>query len=346
MTKSDEGEPIIIVNGDFFFGVPFGAAVHAKLLRETGASAQCDGGPRCGCVRGVFVEELMQTVFRNRPGELSRRQRMLMRDCLGQLAGNLPAAAAPIPPPAPRASTSIVPPDSPHNHGYDGPRTTPAQAEIQQGADTIVSECMRLVSGVFNQADKVERSGRKGREVSEAEVRAALGKCTSDQCAEVSIVLVSGHSVTDRQGRTVGIHCADMEACKQQLRTALSTQAGVGIAAEFAELLVSTLAISVFRLPLDVAKNLSIFWEDGRTIAFNKGGSLFFNLKYYMQQREAQGKARSVDHATLADYWFVVMAHELAHNIANGHGKEHESVMETLLQSFMRNHVVASANRL
>ena len=70
---------------------------------------------------------------------------------------------------------------------------------------------------------------------------------------------------------------------------------------------------------------LHVFYDvEGRTIAFNRGGSIFFNLRFFIQlHAEGQG-ARSVGYKREAMvYWWVVMAHELAHNLESTHSAKH-----------------------
>lgn len=65
--------------------------------------------------------------------------------------------------------------------------------------------------------------------------------------------------------------------------------------------------------------------EAGGTIAFNTGGSIFCNLRFFLQLHSPsmggpiQGKAK-VDAAT---WWWVVIAHELAHNLVSPHNADH-----------------------
>ena len=74
-------------------------------------------------------------------------------------------------------------------------------------------------------------------------------------------------------------------------------------------------------------KVLHIFYdESGGTIAFNTNGSIFCNFRFFLQlhaarlQTEQQtGQAR----ADAATWWWVVMAHELAHNLVSPHNSDH-----------------------
>lgn len=79
---------------------------------------------------------------------------------------------------------------------------------------------------------------------------------------------------------------------------------------------------SVYR----VAKSaLHLFYdESGLTIAFNTGGSMFFNLRFFMQLHSAKWSSGTEAEKTEAMvWWWVVMAHELAHNLISAHSAEH-----------------------
>ncbi|PHH92302.1 hypothetical protein CDD83_8016 [Cordyceps sp. RAO-2017] len=79
--------------------------------------------------------------------------------------------------------------------------------------------------------------------------------------------------------------------------------------------------------------------ESGGTIAFNTGGSIFCNLRFFLQlhasslngQNAAAGQAK----AKAATWWWVVMAHELAHNLVTPHNSEHSYYTESFIQQYM-----------
>ncbi len=68
---------------------------------------------------------------------------------------------------------------------------------------------------------------------------------------------------------------------------------------------------------------LHIFYdESGGTIAFNSNGSLFCNFRFFKQLHEGKigdGEGR----VEAAAYWWIVMAHELAHNLVKAHNSDH-----------------------
>ncbi|QSL66000.1 hypothetical protein MERGE_003137 [Pneumocystis wakefieldiae] len=72
------------------------------------------------------------------------------------------------------------------------------------------------------------------------------------------------------------------------------------------------------------ASILNIFYDDnGPTIAFNKNGSIFCNLRYYIllhSKKLVSGNLKDV-----IAFWFVTIAHELSHNIVSEHGHLHRN---------------------
>lgn len=71
-------------------------------------------------------------------------------------------------------------------------------------------------------------------------------------------------------------------------------------------------------------KAVHIFYDEaGGTIAFNRGGSIFCNLRFFAQlhaPRLGQSGEARVEATT---WWWVVAAHELAHNLVAPHNSEH-----------------------
>lgn len=96
--------------------------------------------------------------------------------------------------------------------------------------------------------------------------------------------------------------------------------ANIGAINSFATLLVEVGGIYALS-----PKVLHIFFDEaGGTIAFNTGGSIFCNLRFFLQLHAAQfnsenGAAKS----EAATWWWVVMAHELAHNLVTPHNADH-----------------------
>lgn len=91
-------------------------------------------------------------------------------------------------------------------------------------------------------------------------------------------------------------------------------------------------ATSFSTLLLDLAEVLSakktsfhMFADhDGSRIAFNKDGSLFFNIRYYVQCHVSDRPSPEDPNY----FWYMVACHELAHNGESGHNARHEHLME------------------
>ncbi|ORX61525.1 hypothetical protein DM01DRAFT_1404308 [Hesseltinella vesiculosa] len=98
--------------------------------------------------------------------------------------------------------------------------------------------------------------------------------------------------------------------------------------------LVTTLA-QVFDLKLNT---LHLFYDaEGSTIAFNRSGSLFLNLRFYLALH-TQGSQGAQDPAKVADaliYWFMTVCHELAHNFVAEHSSEHEFYFSSFAEVYM-----------
>ena len=68
---------------------------------------------------------------------------------------------------------------------------------------------------------------------------------------------------------------------------------------------------------------------DGNRIAFNRGGCLFFNLRYYEQCHGGK------DERMALSFWYTTLCHELAHNTEPGHNALHENIMEGLIAKYL-----------
>ncbi|KAK3055030.1 hypothetical protein LTR09_004190 [Extremus antarcticus] len=83
-------------------------------------------------------------------------------------------------------------------------------------------------------------------------------------------------------------------------------------------------------------QTLNIFHdESGAAIAFNSNGSLFCNLRYFMQlhagnMQEADGKVEAMA------YWWITLCHELAHNLVGDHSAEHSFYTESFVAQYFR----------
>ena len=90
-------------------------------------------------------------------------------------------------------------------------------------------------------------------------------------------------------------------------------------------------AASLLTLP---PKALHIFHDTtGPTIAFNSNGSIFCNLRYFLQlHAEGMGSAEGKVQAMV--YWWVTLCHELAHNIEGDHSSRHAYYTESFVAMY------------
>ncbi|OLN85040.1 Sacsin [Colletotrichum chlorophyti] len=91
---------------------------------------------------------------------------------------------------------------------------------------------------------------------------------------------------------------------------------------------------------------LHIFYDDsGSTIAFNSNGSVFCNLRFFLQlHADKLTKSRSGEaKAEAAVWWWVVLAHELAHNLVQPHNSDHSYYTESFIQQYFAKMVAKTA---
>jgi hypothetical protein len=89
----------------------------------------------------------------------------------------------------------------------------------------------------------------------------------------------------------------------------------------------------IFELP---SQTVHIFHDEaGRSIAFNSNGSIFCNLRYFMQLHVSQIGTPEGKVEALA-YWFVTMCHELAHNLISQHDSNHSYYTESFAAHYFR----------
>ncbi|KAM7208769.1 heat shock cognate 90 kDa protein [Naviculisporaceae sp. PSN 640] len=86
------------------------------------------------------------------------------------------------------------------------------------------------------------------------------------------------------------------------------------------------------------AKSMHIFYdESGHTIAFNMSGSIFCNLRYFQQlhwESLRRGGSYLDARVKATTWWWVVVAHELAHNLMGPHNAEHSYYTECFIQEY------------
>ncbi|PLW32719.1 hypothetical protein PCANC_19560 [Puccinia coronata f. sp. avenae] len=79
--------------------------------------------------------------------------------------------------------------------------------------------------------------------------------------------------------------------------------------------------------------SLHVFYDlEGPIIAFNRNGSLFFNLRFYLSWYDEDVKQGNLSNALIGT--FSTFAHELAHNLVEAHDSEHEWWMSAFIEQY------------
>ncbi|KAG8744390.1 hypothetical protein FRC12_014812 [Ceratobasidium sp. 428] len=95
--------------------------------------------------------------------------------------------------------------------------------------------------------------------------------------------------------------------------------------------LVITPLRKLYKLP---PSSVHIFYDTkGQTIAFNRNGGLFLNLRYYEAWHDELVKGGSLQKALVS--WYFSLAHEIAHNLVQPHNAEHEYYFSSLAEMHM-----------
>ncbi|KAL2889318.1 hatpase c domain-containing protein [Ceratocystis lukuohia] len=85
------------------------------------------------------------------------------------------------------------------------------------------------------------------------------------------------------------------------------------------------------------AQVMHIYYDQsGPTIAFNLNGSIFFNLRYFLQLHWAdiQPGCDMLKKNEVVFWWWVVLAHELSHNLIKQHGASHTYYTQAFIQQY------------
>ncbi|KAF9051010.1 hypothetical protein BDZ89DRAFT_1098552 [Hymenopellis radicata] len=94
---------------------------------------------------------------------------------------------------------------------------------------------------------------------------------------------------------------------------------------------VMTTLSKIYSLPME---NMHIFNEDeGTVIAFNRNGSIFLNLRYYLQWHDDDVRSGNFNSALVS--WYFTLAHEIAHNLVQPHNSEHEFYLSAICEKHL-----------
>ncbi|KAL6243708.1 hypothetical protein RBB50_009141 [Rhinocladiella similis] len=94
-------------------------------------------------------------------------------------------------------------------------------------------------------------------------------------------------------------------------------------------------------------RTINIFFEpSGKTIGFNRNGSIFCNYRYYFDLHEKNATTVGADgYAEAFVYWWVILCHELAHNLVGDHSSEHSYYTEGFVAQYFGRVVSAIAKQ-
>ena len=206
------------------------------------------------------------------------------------LGGDYPSQ----PPPHEEPSSAPKQPNGTVTKGGGGPETVSPPAAVQQN----------LVNAI--QSSRAYNSSTLFSPPTTQEVKEQASYCDSTPESNITFLADTANGMRIFVSKTLS---SSPTAFLAQNSSALNSFAG----------LIYDVA-DIYNLP---RKALHIFSDDaGGTIAFNSNGSIFCNFRFFAQlhQRKmvlGEGKVE------VASYWWVVIAHELAHNLVKAHSAEH-----------------------
>ncbi|EAW08638.1 histidine kinase-like ATPase domain-containing protein [Aspergillus clavatus NRRL 1] len=125
-----------------------------------------------------------------------------------------------------------------------------------------------------------------------------------------------------------GIHVLFVKTLSDRSAFLSQNNAGINL---FASMLIE--CASVFSLRVDT---LSVFYDPGgKTIAFNRAGSIFCNYFYFQQLHEKELlQNQAADRSEAMVYWWVILCHELAHNLVGDHSSAHSYYSEGFVAQY------------
>ncbi|PYH48264.1 histidine kinase-like ATPase domain-containing protein [Aspergillus saccharolyticus JOP 1030-1] len=124
-----------------------------------------------------------------------------------------------------------------------------------------------------------------------------------------------------------GIHVLFVKTLPDRSAFLAKNSLGINV---FASLLID--CADIFSLRFDI---ISVFYDPGKTIAFNRAGSIFCNYFFFQQLHEKQVLRNSDDARSEAlIYWWVILCHELAHNLVEDHSSAHSFYTEGFVAQY------------
>nr|XP_031863300.1 uncharacterized protein CI109_001175 [Kwoniella shandongensis]KAA5530372.1 hypothetical protein CI109_001175 [Kwoniella shandongensis] len=79
---------------------------------------------------------------------------------------------------------------------------------------------------------------------------------------------------------------------------------------------------------------MNVFWDhEGPLIAFNRGGTVFCNARYYQAWHDTACQQGQRNEAFIS--WYFSIAHELAHNLESAHNSAHEFYFSSIAEEYL-----------
>nr|XP_019011143.1 uncharacterized protein I206_04455 [Kwoniella pini CBS 10737]OCF49924.1 hypothetical protein I206_04455 [Kwoniella pini CBS 10737] len=89
---------------------------------------------------------------------------------------------------------------------------------------------------------------------------------------------------------------------------------------------------------------MNVFWDhSGPLIAFNRGGTIFCNARYYQAWHDTQIQNGQTNEAFIS--WYFSIAHELAHNLESAHNSAHEFYFSSIAEEYLIRFIELLATR-
>eukprot|EP01138_Halocafeteria_seosinensis_P010645 gb/GECG01010870.1/.p1 GENE.gb/GECG01010870.1/~~gb/GECG01010870.1/.p1 ORF type:complete len:858 (+),score=86.12 gb/GECG01010870.1/:1-2574(+) len=323
--KGPDGQSFYVVNGTFLLSRPFAERVHQRQKKDEDISCQAKGGS-CGCLVTAFMTGFIEAIAGTNEMERNRLNKLLLREGMAAIGRTQSS---------PTNALQTENRGSPIGAGDNAEETSDRHSTVQAENGLSSSHASDELEQTIVKDQRQQDNSASQHAASADEV---LNRCLSslrDVNFECLTTLCSPHpptrEITLRDGckelvrlesRAVGGHIIQVRQDRRtpELRTD-DVQAFRNLIYE--------LLVNVFKVDPGKGETcFTIFWDDTQgTIAFNKGrGNLAFNL-FYFNNRSPRRKAYQ--------YWSIVIAHELAHNVAKNHNKEHEYAEELLLYAVM-----------
>lgn len=338
----------LIVDATFFFGLPFGKAVHEKLKRE--GADPCADGSKCGCIRGVFVDSVMTAVYHGRENQLVQRKNQILRHFFSTVAGNLDATVPALIPSTPRGAPSpnpnhqgsaekavhVAEDKSPSTESYESkakkPKNGTTQAERgirglpvddigppKPPVHTQLPDPQEIIRMALN-TDSDTSAGSDQSGLSFVLGRRSAGTSnTTVELDDASCCGTAHHLVPLKDHGVAGIQNPEtredmpiylQEEHKAELQKSIKERRDM--VAAFGRLIYIVLGTNVFQ---GTNRPLRLFWELGDVIAFKGDEALYFNIEFWKQQKDKWTRRSILTWPRIGISRFVMSWHMCSHPI-------------------------------